>query len=50
MFKENMTALKFCILVIAFIPFGSSVPLEPGQPGGPWSSEEIDIVREKVGY
>ena len=25
-----------------------SVPLEPGQPGGPWTSEEIDIVRDKV--
>ena len=25
-----------------------SVPLEPGQQGGPWTSEEIDIVREKV--
>jgi len=25
-----------------------SVPLEPGQPGGPWTAEEIDIVREKV--
>ena len=25
-----------------------SVPLEPGQPGGPWTSEEIDIVKEKV--
>jgi len=25
-----------------------SVPLEPGQPGGPWTSEEIDIVRGKV--
>lgn len=25
-----------------------SVPLEPGQQGGPWTAEEIDIVREKV--
>ena len=25
-----------------------SVPLEPGQPGGPWTEEEIDIVRAKV--
>ena len=25
-----------------------SVRLEPGQPGGPWTEEEISIVREKV--
>ena len=25
-----------------------SVPLEPGQPGGPWTEEEIDVVRAKV--
>jgi hypothetical protein len=25
-----------------------SVPLEPGQPGGPWTEEEIDTVRAKV--
>ena len=26
-----------------------SAPLEPGQPGGPWTEEEINIVRDKVG-
>ena len=25
-----------------------SVPLEPGQPGGQWTEDEIDIVRDKV--
>ena len=25
-----------------------SVPLQPGQQGGPWTSEEISIVKEKV--
>lgn len=25
-----------------------SGPLAPGQPGGPWFDDEIDIVREKV--
>merc|ERR1719250_51845 len=25
-----------------------SVPLQPGQPGGAWSEEELDIVRDKV--
>ena len=24
-------------------------PYKPGQPGAEWSSDEIDIVREKVG-
>ena len=23
-------------------------PLKPGEPGGPWTEEEIDIVRNKV--
>ena len=27
-----------------------SEPLAPGQPGGPWFEEEIDIVREKVHF
>ena len=27
-----------------------SVPLEPGQPGGPWTNEEMGIVRQKVRY
>ena len=27
---------------------GNSEPLLPGQPGGPWNTEEIDIVRQKV--
>ena len=34
---------------LAFISFASTLPLEPGQPGGPWTSEEIEIVRDKVG-
>ena len=25
-----------------------SAPLESGQPGGPWTEQEIDIVRAKV--
>ena len=28
--------------------FGNSEPLLPGQSGGPWNAEEIDIVRQKV--
>ena len=36
---------KFWIL---FVPFISSVPLKPGEPGGPWTEQEIGIVRDKV--
>ena len=37
-------------LVFLALSFSSaiSVPLEPGQPGGPWTEQEIDIVRAKV--
>ena len=33
---------------VTFICQVISVPLEPGQQGGPWTSEEINIVKEKV--
>ena len=36
------------LFFISLFSVGGSVPLAPGQPGGPWSSEEIDIVRDKV--
>ena len=36
--------LTGCIL----LTFVQSEPLMPGQPGGPWTDEEIEIVREKV--
>ena len=36
------------LFFIIFFSVGGSVPLAPGQPGGPWTSEEIDIVRDKV--
>ena len=32
-----------------FIPLISSVPLKPGESDGPWTAEEIEIVRDKVG-
>ena len=28
--------------------FVESEPLNPGQPGGAWTDEELEIVREKV--
>ena len=35
--------------MLAALVMGSSAdPYQPGTPGGPWSKEEIDIVREKV--
>ena len=39
--------LNLLILALLF-SLVISVPLEPGQPGGPWTEEEIDIVRAKV--
>ena len=36
------------LVFVSLISLVKSVPLEPGQPGGPWTEEEIDIVREKV--
>ena len=37
-----------CLITANLISIVVSVPLEPGQPGGPWTEEEIDIVRDKV--
>ena len=36
------------LIKVVLVPYVLCVPLEPGQPGGPWTEEEIDIVREKV--
>ena len=36
------------LLLGTFLSFVQSGPLAPGQPGGPWFDDEIDIVREKV--
>ena len=37
-----------CLITANLISIVVSVPLELGQPGGPWTEEEIDIVRDKV--
>ena len=39
-----------CVLIAIGIlgSVGNSKPLLAGQPGGPWNTEEIDIVRQKV--
>ena len=39
--------LYLLVLTLSF-SLAISVPLEPGQAGGPWTEEEIDIVRAKV--
>ena len=40
--------MSLLFLLLLFVPLGNSTPLEPGQKGGPWTEEELDIVREKV--
>ena len=45
---EKKMNFKDIFILIALISLASTLPLEPGQPGGPWTSEEIDIVRDKV--
>ena len=39
--------LYLIVLALSF-SLAISIPLEPGQPGGPWTEEEIEIVRAKV--
>ena len=40
---------RYIYIFLALISSALTLPLEPGQPGGPWTSEEIEIVRDKVG-
>ena len=40
--------MLYSLILALLFSFVVSVPLEPGQPGGPWTEEEIDIVRAKV--
>ena len=42
-----MLVLQSLVLAALFC-FVHAVPLQPGQMGGPWTEEEIDIVRDKV--
>ena len=39
-----------CLLLLGspLVPLLSGVPLEPGQPGAPWTEEEVEVTREKV--
>ena len=43
-----MSSFACTVFSFLFISIVLGSPYEPGQPGGPWSSEEIDIVKDKV--
>ena len=45
--QSEKMSLRF--VTLAALVLGSlGDPYQPGTPGGPWSADEIDIVREKV--
>ena len=46
--QKNHNPLRILIFCSALFHSSSSIPVNPGQPGGEWTSEEIDIVRDKV--
>ena len=46
--RTQLRTMLPLLVFVSLISLAKSVPLEPGQPGGPWTEEEIDIVREKV--
>ena len=38
-----------CLLHLGLLlPFLLAAPLQPGQPGAPWTEEEGEVTREKV--
>ena len=46
--SAKMWVLRLAFVTAAIVQSSISAPLEPGQPGGPWTKDEIDIVRDKV--
>ena len=40
--------MLYSLVLAILFSLAISEPLEPGQAGGPWTKEEIDIVRAKV--
>ena len=46
--RSTMTSFAYILLILFFVSPIFGGPYEPGQPGGPWSHEEIDIVKDKV--
>merc|ERR1712223_626862 len=46
--RTQLRTMLSLLVFVSLISLAKSVPLEPGQSGGPWTEEEIDVVREKV--
>ena len=40
--------MLYSLVLALLFSLAISVPLQPGQAGGPWTEGEIDIVRAKV--
>ena len=49
---ESIVPLHYLMMrlfvISIFLKLVVSAPYEPGQPGGEWTADEIDIVRGKV--
>ena len=44
-----MRKSQLCFVLLGpLAPLLLAAPLEPGQPGGPWTEEEVEVTREKV--
>ena len=40
---------QLCVLLLVpFSPLMLAAQLQPGQPGAPWTEEEVEVTREKV--
>ena len=41
---------QLCVLLLgsSLLPLMLAAPLQPGQPGAPWTEEEVEVTREKV--
>jgi len=46
--KGNHPLDGIMILLLLLPLLASGTPLEPGQPGGPWTEEEVEIAKEKI--
>ena len=38
----------YVLLLGSLLPLMMAAPLQPGQPGAPWTEEEVEVTREKV--
>ena len=40
---------QLCVFLLgSLLPLMMAAPLQPGQPGAPWTEEEVEVTREKV--